>query len=125
VLTTAGLNLFSQNVLGTQSTRPFAVPGAPTSSGLSIATLNNVFTPPARLTNLVNFNSAAEAAEDQLNQPGVVDTVSNGTTQVMAGTDDSGDSAITQEYLNAANNNATQQLDLPESTPTDLGDFFG
>jgi hypothetical protein len=125
VLATAGVNLFAQNVLGTQSTRPFAVPGAPTSSGLSIATINNAFTSPSRLTNLVNFNSAAEAVEDQLNQTGVVDTVSNGTTQVMAGTDDSGDSSITQEYLNAANNNATQQLDLPESTPTDLGDFFG
>jgi hypothetical protein len=120
------LNSLSQNVLGTQSTRPFAVPGAPTSSGLPIGTVNsNAFTPPARLTNLVNFNSAAEAAQDQLNQAGVVDTVSNGTTQVMAGTDDSGDSAITQEYLNAANNNATQQLDLPDSTPADLGDFFG
>jgi hypothetical protein len=60
---------------------------------------------------------------DQQSQAGVVDTVSNGTTQVVAASDDSGD-AITQEYLNAANN-TPQQLDSPESTPSDLGDFFG
>ena len=111
-----------QTVLGTQSTRTAAIPGAPTSSGQIIGAVNNVFNPPGRLTNLINtpgFNPAA----DQQTQAGVVDLISNGTTQVVAASDDAGD-AITKEYL-AANNNATQELDLPESAPTNLGEFFG
>jgi len=112
-----------QTVLGTQSTRPAAIPGVPTSSGQIIGAVNNIFTPPGRLTNLINtpgFNPAA----NQQTQAGVVDIISNGTTQVVAASDDAGD-AITKEYLAAANNNATQDLDLPVSTPTDLGEFFG
>lgn len=118
-----GATQVAQNILGTQSTRSFNVPGAPTSSGLPIGTVNNgLFTPPARLTDLINtpgFNPAA----DQQSLAGVVDTVSNGTTQVMAGSDDAGDSVFTQEFLTT--NNDTQQLDSQTSTPADLGDFFG
>jgi hypothetical protein len=121
VLTTAQakLNSIAQNVLGTQATKLFATPGAPTSSGQPIGSVNDIITAPGRLSvNTPGFNPAA----DQQSRAGVVDTVSNGTTQVVAASDDSGD-AITKEYLNAANN--TQQLDSPVSTPSDLGDFYG
>ena len=113
----------AQNVLGTQNTRPFSIPGLPTSSGLPIGTVNDLFRPPARLTGLINtpgFNPAG----DQQSQAGVLDTISNGTTQVMASTDDSGE-AFSREYLTAANNNTPEALDTPVSIPTDLGDFFG
>jgi len=123
-LTTAGVNFVAQNVLGGQSTKSSAIPGLPTSSGQAIGTaINNVFAPPARLTGSVNtpgFNPNG----NQQSQAGVVDTVSNGTTQVVAASDDAGD-AITKEYLAAANNNAPNLLDSPVSTPTDLGDFYG
>ena len=121
VLTTAQakLNSIAQNVLGTQATKLFATPGAPTSSGQPIGSVNDIITAPGRLSvNTPGFNPAA----DQQSRAGVVDTVSNGTTQAVAASDDSGD-AITKEYLNAANN--TQQLDSPVSTPSDLGDFYG
>jgi hypothetical protein len=122
VLTTAQakLNSIAQNILGTQATKLFATPGAPTSSGQPVGSVNDIITAPGRLSvNTPGFNPAA----DQQSQAGVVDTVSNGTTQVVAASDDSGD-AITKEYLNAANNNP-RQLDSPESTPSDLGDFYG
>jgi hypothetical protein len=114
--TQIGLNVLGQNVLGTIATKAASIPGLPTSSGQVVGAINNIFTPPGRLpsVNTPGFNPTA----------GVVDSVSNGTTQVVAASDDSGE-AITKEYLNAANNNTTQQLDLPESTPADLGDFYG
>jgi hypothetical protein len=118
------VNVTVNNILGAQSTRPAAVPGLPTSSGLAIGTVNSIFSPPARLTSLVNtpgFNPLG----NQQTQPGVVDTVSNGTTQVMAGSDDAGDAKISQDYLAAANSNTPQALDQPVSVPTDLGDFYG
>jgi hypothetical protein len=88
-----------------------------------VGLVNSLFTPPARITSLVNtpgFNPNG----DQQSKAGVVDTVSNGTTQVVAASDDAGD-AVTKEYLAAANNNTPQPLDSPVSTPTDLGDFYG
>jgi hypothetical protein len=87
----------------------------------AIGAINNIFTPPGRLSvNTPGFNPAG----DQQSQAGVVDTVSNGTTQVVAASDDAGD-AITREYLTATNNDATETLDSPLSTPTDLGEFYG
>ena len=119
------VNVAVNNILGAQSTRPAAIPGLPTSSGLPIGAINNIFAPPSRLDpNLVNtpgFNPLG----NQQSQPGVVDTVSNGTTQVMAGSDDAGDAKASQDYLAAANSNTPQALDQPVSTPTDLGDFYG
>jgi len=58
----------------------------------------------------------------EIERPPVVDPLSN---QTMAGTDDSGDSGITNEYLLAGNNETPRLLDAPQSTPTDLNDFFG
>ena len=146
VLTTAQakLNSIAQNILGTQATKLFATPGAPTSSGQPIGSVNGIITAPGRLGNTVvdpydgltteqrtalgNADPTDPIIRSRLGLPQierapVVDTVSNGTTQVVAASDDSGD-AITQEYLNAANN-TPRQLDSPESTPSDLGDFYG
>jgi hypothetical protein len=43
----------------------------------------------------------------------------------MAGTDDSGDSAATSEYLQASNTGPARLLDAPQSTPEDLKNWFG
>ena len=58
----------------------------------------------------------------EIERPPVVTPLSN---QTMAGTDDSGDSATTAEYLFASNNETPRLLDAPQSTPQDLNDFFG
>jgi len=58
----------------------------------------------------------------EIERPPVVNPVSN---QTMAGTDDSGDSSTTAEYLFASNNETPRLLDAPQSTPEDLNDFFG
>ena len=58
----------------------------------------------------------------EIERPPVVNPLSS---QTMAGTDDSGDSAITKEYLAAGNNETARLLDAPQSTPADLNDFFG
>jgi hypothetical protein len=58
----------------------------------------------------------------EIERPPTVNSVSN---QIMAGTDDSGDSASTSEYLFAGNTETPRLLDAPQSTPTDLNDFFG
>jgi hypothetical protein len=58
----------------------------------------------------------------EIERPPVVNPVSN---QTMAGTDDSGDSASTSQYLADRNTETARLLDAPQSTPTDLNDFFG
>ena len=58
----------------------------------------------------------------EIERPPVVNPLSN---QTMAGTDDSGDSSTTVEYLFASSNETPRLLDAPRSTPTDLNDFFG
>jgi hypothetical protein len=58
----------------------------------------------------------------EIERPPVVNPLSN---QTMAGSDDSGDSATTAEYLFASNNETPRLLDAPQSTPEDLNDFFG
>jgi hypothetical protein len=114
------INVAVNNVLGTQSGRPSAIPGLPTSGGQVIGAVNNIFAPPGRL----NSNSVAtpgfNPAVDQQTQAGVVDTVSNGTTQIVAASDDSGTSVAA-----VTNDTTTRQLDEPNSTPTDLNDFYG
>lgn len=113
-----------QNVLGTIATKIAGTPGLPTSSGLPVSVASSIFSPPARLDpNLVNTPGFNPLGNQQSQTP-VVDTVSNGTTQVMAGSDDAGDAA-TKQYLANANQNTPQALDTPVSTPTDLGDFYG
>jgi hypothetical protein len=57
-----------------------------------------------------------------IERPPVVNPLSN---QTMAGTDDSGDSASTNAYLLERNTETPRLLDAPQSTPTDLNDFFG
>jgi hypothetical protein len=83
------------NVLGGQSTRPSSIPGLPTSFGLPIGVFNN--TSPLRLPGAVtNFaqtiNDAADGTQRTIR--GVVDSVSNGVTQTVAGSDDSGTGLI-------------------------------
>lgn len=121
ITSSVGLNALGQSVLGTIATKAASIPGLPTSSGQPIGILNNIFTPPGRLSvNTPGFNPLG----DQQSRAGVVDTISNGTTQVVAASDDAGD-AITKEYLAAANSNTPRALDEATSTPTDLGEFFG
>jgi hypothetical protein len=85
-----------------------------------IGAINNIFAPPGRL----NSNSVAtpgfNPAADQQTQAGVVDTVSNGATQIVAASDDSGTSVAA-----VTNDTTTRQLDQPTSTPADLSDFYG
>jgi len=112
------INTAVNAILGTQSGRPSAIPGLPTSGGQILAAVNGVFTPPARITQLVNtpgFNPAA----DQQNDTPVPDAVST-STQIVAASDDAGTSATA-----VANNAPAQQLDEPLSTPADLSDFYG
>ena len=153
-VTNTAVNFVAQNVLGGQSTRPSILPGLPTSSSQVIGLLNRTFTAPSKLNNTVNTageaavvdpyygltaeQRAALGAADptdpyirarlgipqisEIERPPVVNPVSN---QTMAGTDDSGDSASTSEYLLARNTETPRLLDAPQSTPADLNDFFG
>jgi hypothetical protein len=153
-VTNAAVNFVAQNVLGGQSTRPSILPGLPTSSNQVVGLLNRVFTAPSKLNNTVNTAGevtvvdpyygltaeqiAALGVADptdpyirarlgipqivDIERPPVVNPVSN---QTMAGTDDSGDSASTNEYLLARNTETPRLLDAPRSTPADLNDFFG
>jgi len=123
--------ILNTNILGRQPTRPFAVPGAPTSSGLPIGLASNQLTSllpaPLRLGGASqSFSQIITDSVDgtQRTVRGVVDQVSNGTTQVVAGSDDAG-VELTQAYLNSTVNEQTQYLDVAPTTPTDLGDFFG
>jgi len=113
------INRAVNDILGTQSGRPSAIPGLPTSSGQVVGAITNIFAPPGRLNSSIatpGFNPAA----DQQTEAGVVNTVSNGTTQIVAASDDAGASTT------AVVSNAPQrQLDVPTSTPADLNDFFG
>jgi hypothetical protein len=83
------------NVLGGQATRPSSIPGLPTSFGLPISVFNN--TSPLRLpgsqtTFVQTINDAADGTQRTIR--GVVDSVSNGTTQVVAASDDAGTGLI-------------------------------
>jgi hypothetical protein len=152
--TNAAVNFLAQNVLGGQSTRPSILPGLPTSSSQVIGLLNRTFAAPSKLNNTVNTAGEAVVLDPyygltaeqraalgnadptdpiirarlgipqiaDIERPPVVNPLSN---QTMAGTDDSGDSASTSEYLSAGNNETPRLLDAPQSTPTDLNDFFG
>jgi hypothetical protein len=114
------INRAVNDILGTQSGRPAAIPGLPTSSGQVVGAITNIFAPPGRLNSSIatpGFNPAA----DQQTEAGVVDTVSNGTTQIVAASDDAA-SRIDVGLLRQAQN---QRLDEPTSTPSDLNDFFG
>ena len=114
------INTAVNDILGTQSGRPSAIPGLPTSSGQVVGAITNIFAPPGRLNSSIatpGFNPAA----DQQTEAGVVDTVSNGTTQIVAASDDAA-SRIDVGLLRQAQN---QRLDEPTSTPSDLNDFFG
>jgi hypothetical protein len=128
-----GLNLlagYSNGVLGGQSTRPFQVPGLPTSSGLPVGLVNSVISVPNKLIAGAT-NSINNAVTNQVNQilasgekniRGVVDSVSKGSTQIVAGSDDAGDE-LTRAYLNLPASEQTRNLDV--APPTDLGEFFG
>jgi hypothetical protein len=63
-------NNLSNSYLGRTATQPFAVPTAPTSSGLPVGLANNT--------------------SGEQNIAGVLDSVSTGATQLMTGSDDSG-----------------------------------
>jgi hypothetical protein len=154
-VTNSALNYLAQNVLGGQSTRPSALPGAPTSGNQIIDLLNKKFSAPSKLNNVVNQGDQITVVQDpyygltpeqiealgladptdpyirarlgipqisEIERPPVVNPLSN---QTMAGTDDSGDSASTNEYLFAGNDETPRLLDAPQSTPSDLNDFFG
>jgi hypothetical protein len=152
-VTNSAVNFIAQNVLGGQSTRTAAIPGVPTSSNQVIGLLNRTLVAPSKLNNTVNtagestvldpyYGLTAEQIKalgdadptdpyirarlgipqiSEIERPPVVNSVSN---QIMAGTDDSGDSASTSSYL-SAENNTPRLLDAPQSTPADLNDFFG
>jgi hypothetical protein len=75
--------------LGTTGTRPEPVPTAPTSSGQPVGVADSTITAPQRLNTVVA----------QQNSNAVVDVVSNGTTQVVASSDDSGSSTLTQNQV--------------------------
>jgi hypothetical protein len=153
-VTNTAVNFLAQNVLGGQSTRPSILPGLPTSSSQVIGLLNRTFAAPSKLNNTVNTAGEAAVVDpyygltaeqiaalggadptdpyirarlgipqiSDIERPPVVNPVSN---QTMAGTDDSGDSASTNEYLLARNTETPRLLDAPRSTPADLNDFFG
>ena len=112
------INTAVNDILGTQSGRPSAIPGLPTSSGQVVGAITNIFAPPGRLNSIATpgFNPAA----DQQTEAGVVNTVSNGTTQIVAVSDDAGASTPA-----VVSNTLQQRLDEPTSTPADLSDFIG
>ena len=115
------INRAVNDILGTQSGRPAAIPGLPTSSGQVVGATTNIFAPPGRLNSSIatpGFNPAA----DQHTEAGVVNTVSNGTTQIVAASDDAVSRLVGVGRLRQAQN---QRLDEPTSTPSDLNDFFG
>jgi hypothetical protein len=122
------LSTLSNKVLGGQSTRPFQVPGLPTSSGLPVGLVNSVVSAPGKLiagtTNTITNSVNQVLASGEKNILGVVDDVSTGSTQVMAGSDDAGDE-LTRAYLNTPISEQAQYLDVDTSAPTDLGEFFG
>jgi hypothetical protein len=154
-VTNTAVNFLAQNVLGGQSTRPSILPGLPTSSSQVIGLLSTSFAAPSKLNNIVNKGDQITVVQDpyygltpeqiealgladptdpyirarlgipqiaEIERPPVVNPVSN---QIMAGTDDSGDSATTTESLFAGNTETPRLLDAPQSTPEDLNDFFG
>jgi hypothetical protein len=134
------INTAVNNILGTQSGRPSAIPGLPTSGGQILAAANKLFAPPGRLNSnsvgtpginpagsvivdgsgnpIVSGDGTAITSGAQV-QPGVVDTVSN-NTQIVAASDDASTSTAV-----VVNNTPTRQLDEPASTPADLSDFYG
>lgn len=112
------VNTAVNSILGTQSGRPSAIPGLPTSGGQILAAVNSVFTPPARITQLATTPGFNPAVTQQNDTP-VPDAVST-STQTVAASDDAGTSTTA-----VANNAPAQQLDAPTSTPADLSDFYG
>jgi len=123
-----GLNLLSSynnRVLGGQSTRPFPVPQAPTSLGLPVGIVNSVILAPGKLiagqTNEITDTVNQVLSTSERNVRGVVDSVSTGATQVMAGNDDSGET-LNQAFANGSISEQTQNLEV---APTDFSEFFG
>jgi len=116
-LTNAGINFLAENVTRTITTRPQPDPRVPTSGG-TVVGVDGEFTAPGRLNNAGTIPSLAtpgfNPTGDQQIQPGVVDLVSNGTTQVVAGNDDSGYATANQTQLFAGNNTVVT-LDSPDS----------
>ena len=91
-----GLN--ANKVLGGQSTRPFPVPGLPTSLGLPVGLVNSVISAPNKLvagdTNTISNQVNQVLSSSERNIRGVVDSVSTGSNQVIAGNDDSGTALV-------------------------------
>ena len=109
------INLPAINLTGILSTRPTPVPGLPTSTGQPVAATdtNSGPKPISEIPYAPGTDVATISATGTQTSAGVPDTVSNNsTTQVMAGSDDSGDSTSAINST-SANNTASQQLDTP------------
>ena len=94
-VTQIGLNAAGQSVLGTIATKVASIPGVPTSSSQTVGLVGSLFTPPARITQLVNTPGFNPATNQQNDTP-VPDTVSS-STQTVAGSDDAGTGATNSQ----------------------------
>ena len=110
------INVPINNIIsGVQSTRPTPVPSIPTSSGQPVASVatENGPKPISEIPYAPGTNVATISATGTQTSAGVPDTVSNNsTTQVMAGSDDSG-ATTSQIASTSSNNTASPQLDTP------------
>jgi hypothetical protein len=132
------VNVQVNNIIGAIATKIAGIPGAPTSDGQPVGAANPLINPPGRLNSssvaTPGFNPTGGVLVDRFGnpvtdgsgnaittgaqtKPGVVDTVSNGTTQVVAAGDDAGTTTTTVA------NNDNRQLDDPASSPSDVYDF--
>ena len=118
----------SQRVFGALSTRPVSLPALPTSFGLPIGSTPNTsaLRLPGAVTNFAQTVSDATTGAQRTIR-GVVDSVSTGTTQTVAATDDAGTG---EDFdlgggISVRDSDQVVSLDTPVAEFNANNDFFG
>ena len=118
----------SQRVFGALSTRPVSIPALPTSFGLPVGTTTNAsaLRLPGAVTNFAQTVSDATTGAQRTIR-GVVDSVSTGTTQTVAATDDAGTG---EDFdlgggISVRDSDQVVSLDTPVAEFDANNDFFG
>ena len=145
------INTAVNNILGTQSVRPSAIPGLPTSSNQVVGLVNRVFAAPLKLNNTVDTAGQSTVTDpyygltaEQRAALGNADPTDPiirrrlGLPQIseierppvvdtvsngtqIVAASDDAGSAV----ATVTNDTTTRQPDEPSSTPADLSDFYG
>jgi hypothetical protein len=145
------INSAVNNILGTQSVRPSAIPGLPTSGNQVVGLVNRVLAAPLKLNNTVDNAGQSTVADpyygltaeqrESLGNADPTDPIIRrrlGLPQIseierppVVDTVSNGTQLVTASddagtaVVAVTNDTTTRQLDEPTSTPADLNDFFG